>query len=75
MKTTNTIKLSVLTVGSRNIVGRTEPLEVASPCSFSNAAGNLRQIKDYEELKETARAGGVAFKKALASASGDTRAS
>lgn len=67
MNTTSTIRLSVLTAGSRSVIGKTEALEVASPCSFANAAGNLRQINDYEELKKTACDGGVSFAAALKS--------
>lgn len=62
----NPITLSYLRVSSRTVLGETAPLLVASPCSFSNAKGNLREVQTYKELATIGEASGNRLRGALA---------
>lgn len=64
---TNTpiITLDVLTVASRDVLGASRKLTVASPCQFTNASGNLRPIENYDSVGKIAYASGVKFKESL----------
>lgn len=60
------ITLPYLLVSSRTVLGETQQLSVASPCSFSNAKGNLRTVEDYQELASIGAQSGETLRRSLA---------
>lgn len=62
-----TIVLEVLRVASRDVLGATQPLSVASPCRFSNAKGDLREVESLADVSRTAAASARGFMQALRS--------
>lgn len=62
----NTIDLEVLTVASNSVLGKTEPLKIAAPCTFSNADGTLCEIEGYDHIRNVAAASARNFLAAFA---------
>lgn len=50
----STIELEVLRVASRDELGTSKKLTVASPCLFSNARGNLRGVRSSDDIRDIA---------------------
>jgi len=65
----NRLILEVLKVASHDVLGQRNPLTVESPCRFSNAQGNLREVKDYTDIASTAENSATTFLAGLQTAS------
>lgn len=59
------ITLEVLRVVSPEVLGQTKPLNVATPFSFKNAPGELKDVQSFDDIKETAAASARNFLKAF----------
>ncbi len=61
------ITFDVLRVASRDVLGATKPLSVATPCRFSNAKGNLREVDSFKDVSATAERSAADFLSAVKS--------